>query len=65
MSKYPIDAQIRQDTQQNGAARHHNQTRGKNRGIMSQEYPWMMEYKNKSKDTKTQRGTKSNFFAYL
>ena len=36
-----------------------------NRGILSQEYPWMMEYKNKSKDSKAKIGTNSNFFAYL
>ena len=61
LKKYPGDAHMRQDSHKNGAAGHNSTTTAGERQIggSSQEYYWMVEYKNKSKEAKTHRGTNS------
>ena len=58
---------MRQASHKNGAAGRNSTTTVGERQIggSSQEYSWMVEYKNKSKDAKTQIGTNSNLFGYI
>ena len=57
MRKYPRDAHMRQSKLKNGAVYHkRTAAAGKiKRGGPSKVYPWMVEYKSKSKETKTCR----------
>ena len=67
LKKYPGDAHMRQDSHKNGAAGHNSTTTAGERQIggSSQEYSWMVEYKNKSKEARTRRGTNSRLCSDL